>query len=55
MPAGPRSCSRQAQPTQSLMRMIGPSGNPRANNFLEVIGFPKRCEQVRFHVKSKSD
>jgi hypothetical protein len=34
------------------MRMFGPSGNPRAANLFEVVGFLQRRERVRFHVKS---
>jgi DNA-binding phage protein len=37
---------------KSLMRMFGPSGNPRADNLFEVVGFLQRRERVRFHVKS---
>ena len=39
-------------PPKSLMRMFGPSGNPRADNLFEVVGFLQRRERVRFHVKS---
>jgi DNA-binding phage protein len=37
-------------PSKSLMRMLGPSGNPRANNLFEVVGFLQQREGVRFHV-----
>ena len=39
-------------PAKSLMRMFGPSGNPRAANLFEVVGFLQRRERVRFHIKS---
>jgi len=38
-------------PTKSLMRMLGPGGNPRANNLLEVVTFLQQREGVRFRVK----
>jgi hypothetical protein len=37
---------------KSLMRMFGPSGNPRADNLFEVVSFLQRRERVRLHVKS---
>ena len=39
-------------PSKSLMRMLGPTGNPRAENLFEVVGFLQRRERVRFHVKA---
>lgn len=39
-------------PSKSLMRMLGPSGNPRAENLFEVVTFLQRREGVRFHVKA---
>ncbi len=39
-------------PSKSLMRMFGPSGNPRADNLFEVVSFLQRREGVRFHVKA---
>ena len=39
-------------PPKSLMRMLGPSGNPRADNLFEVVGFLQRREGVRFHVRT---
>ena len=39
-------------PPKSLMRMFGPTGNPRATNLFEVVIFLQRRERVRFHVKS---
>ena len=39
-------------PTKSLMRMFGPTGNPRAENFFDVIGFLQQREGIRFHVKA---
>jgi DNA-binding phage protein len=40
-------------PSKSLMRMLGPTGNPRADNLFEVVGFLQQREGVRFHVKSE--
>jgi DNA-binding phage protein len=39
-------------PSKSLMRMLGPTGNPRAGNLFEVVSFLQRREGVRFHVKA---
>jgi DNA-binding phage protein len=38
--------------SKSLMRMLGPAGNPRANNLFEVVSFLQLREGVRFHVKA---
>lgn len=38
-------------PSKSLMRMFGPTGNPRAENLFEVVSFLQHREGVRFHVK----
>jgi DNA-binding phage protein len=40
-------------PSKSLMRMLGPSGNPRADNLFEIISFLQAREGVRFHVKAE--
>ncbi len=43
-----------AQATQhspkSLMRMLGPSGNPQARNLFEIVDYLQRKEKVRFKV-----
>jgi len=39
-------------PSKSLMRMLGPAGNPRAANLFEVVSFLQQHEGVRFHVKA---
>ena len=39
-------------PSKSLMRMFGPSGNPRADNLFEVVCFLQQREGVRFHVRT---
>jgi DNA-binding phage protein len=41
-------------PPKSLMRMLGPSGNPRAQNLFEVVAFLQRQEGVRFQIKAES-
>ena len=38
-------------PSKSLMRMMGPAGNPRASNLLEVVSFLQQREGVRFRVQ----
>jgi DNA-binding phage protein len=39
-------------PSKSLMRMLGPSGNPRADNLFEVVSILQRREGVRFELKA---
>ena len=41
-------------PSKSLMRMLGPSGNPRADNLFEVVSFLQRREGVRFQLKTST-
>ncbi len=41
-------------PSKSLMRMLGPSGNPRADNLFVVVSFLQRHEGVRFQLKAAS-
>ena len=38
--------------SKSLMRMLGPTGNPRAENLFEVVSFLQHREVVRFQVKA---
>ena len=38
-------------PPKSLMRMFGPTGNPRADNLFEVVSFLQHREGVRFKIK----
>lgn len=37
---------------KSLMRMLGPSGNPQARNLFEIVAFLQQAEGVRFEVRS---
>ena len=39
-------------PSKSLMRMLGPRGNPRAENLFDVVSFLQRREGVRFQLKA---
>jgi len=39
-------------PSKSLMRMLGPSGNPRADNLFEIVSFLQRREGVRFEIRA---
>lgn len=41
-------------PSKSLMRMFGPTGNPRAENLFEVISFLQHREGVRFKVRASA-
>ena len=38
------------RPVKSLMRMLGPSGNPQARNLLEVINHLQKAEGLHFEV-----
>lgn len=40
-------------PSKSLMRMLGPAGNPRASNLFEILNFLQHREGVRFHIKAE--
>ena len=42
-------------PSKSLMRMLGPTGNPRAHNLFEVVSFLQTREGVRFQLKASPD
>jgi hypothetical protein len=37
---------------KSLMRMLGPSGNPQARNLFEIVAYLQQAEGVRFEVHS---
>lgn len=37
---------------KSLMRMLGPSGNPQARNLFEIVQFLQKRERVRFQVRA---
>ena len=39
-------------PPKSLMRMLGPSGNPRADNLFEIVSFLQHREGLRFEIKA---
>ncbi|MFZ0418980.1 MAG: transcriptional regulator [Candidatus Sulfotelmatobacter sp.] len=39
---------------KSLMRMLGPSGNPQARNLFEIVSFLQHKEKVRFKVHAAS-
>jgi DNA-binding phage protein len=36
---------------KSLMRMLGPRGNPQARNLFEIVAYLQRSEGVRFEVR----
>jgi DNA-binding phage protein len=40
---------------KSLMRMLGPRGNPQARNLFEIVAYLQRAEGVRFEVRSARD
>jgi hypothetical protein len=39
---------------KSLMRMLGPRGNPQARNLFEIVAYLQQAEGVRFEVRSSS-
>jgi len=39
------------RPAKSLMRMLGPTGNPQARNLFEIVAYLQRAEGVRFEVR----
>jgi DNA-binding phage protein len=39
-------------PSKSLMRMLGPAGNPRADNLFVVVSFLQQREGVRFQLRT---
>ena len=41
-------------PPKSLMRMLGPTGNPRADNLFEIVRLLQEREGVHFLVKTVS-
>jgi len=40
------------RPAKSLMRMLGPRGNPQARNLFEIVAYLQRAEGVRFEIRS---
>ena len=45
---------RTKRPAKSLMRMLGPSGNPQARNLLEVINHLQKAEGLHFEVSLRA-
>ena len=45
---------RTKRPAKSLMRMLGPSGNPQARNLLEVIHHLQRAEGLHFELSLRA-
>jgi hypothetical protein len=41
-------------PAKSLMRMLGPNGNPQARNLFEVISHLQRAEGLHFALLLKA-
>ena len=41
-------------PAKSLMRMLGPKGNPQARNLFDVIAHLQRAEGLRFELSLKA-
>ena len=37
---------------KSLMRMLGPKGNPQARNLFQIIGYLQEREGLRFEIRS---
>ena len=43
------------KPAKSLHRMLGPRGNPRADNILEIIKILQAHERIRLKVRASRD
>jgi hypothetical protein len=41
-------------PTKSLMRMLGPKGNPQARNLFDVIAHLQQTEGLHFELSLKA-
>lgn len=39
---------------KSLMRMLGPSGNPQAQNLFEIVSYLRKREGVHYQLKEKA-
>ncbi|MCG2758924.1 MAG: hypothetical protein L6263_10885 [Desulfobacteraceae bacterium] len=51
---GFEALSQQIQkPSKSLHRMLSPAGNPKANNFFEILRFLQRNEGVELSVTAR--
>lgn len=46
---------RTGKPAKSLHRMLGPGGNPRADNILEIIKTLQEHERIKLKVKASRD
>lgn len=40
---------------QSLMRILGPNGNPQARNIFEIVAYLQKKEGLHFSVRSAKD
>ena len=47
---GPLAAATGSQP-KSLMRMLGPNGNPTARNLMAIIGYLQRESGLNLHVR----
>jgi hypothetical protein len=45
---------RTKRPAKSLMRMLGPSGNPQARNLFEMINHLQKAEGLHFEVSLRA-
>ncbi len=45
-------CDVTHRSAKSLMRMLGPRGNPQARNLFAIVAYLQRAEGVRFEVRS---
>jgi hypothetical protein len=39
------------KPTKSLMKMLGPKGNPQASNLFEVIAYLQKAEGIELEIR----
>lgn len=50
----PALAARTGKSPKSLLRMLGPSGNPTADNLFEIIRILKEHEQVHLEIRLKT-
>jgi len=49
---GDKLASATKKSPKSLMRMLGPKGNPQARNFFEIVAYLQKKEGLRLKVRS---
>jgi DNA-binding phage protein len=50
----PRLATAVGRSSKSLMRMLGPQGNPQAKNLFEIVAYLQRRERVKLKLRSSA-